>query len=243
MSGPSSTGTENTGSSKKQVSPVRKAVGLVALLAMLVICGIQYWAFFGYNRAVKALDARTTDEDKGLLQVAEAESLLGRQPDGPGGDVDEGARSFTKKTYTWRGLRSYTLTAFYTKEANPYLHHFETEGAKYVAEAPVVLPSGPVAAVPPRMKGMGKRKASGPPAGLSTDVAKTATVPGAATAEPTPAALQPKADTATATAPAKPAGPTAEPSKDAAPTAAAPAKPAGPTVEPPKGAAPAKEPK
>ncbi len=69
------------------------------------------------------------------MDVQEAETLLGKSPDGPGIEVEDNGRTFTKKTYTWRALlRPQTLTAFYTKEATPHLHHFETQGAKYVEE-------------------------------------------------------------------------------------------------------------
>ena len=130
---------------KKGVSPARNIIGLVLLLAFAAVAWLEYSANFGYNGAVKALEARTQDEEKGLMEVQEAETLLGKSPDGPGIEVEDSdsGRTFTKKTYTWLALlRPRTLTAFYTKEATPHLHHFETQGAKYVEE-PNPLPPVP----------------------------------------------------------------------------------------------------
>jgi hypothetical protein len=135
MSDQSSSGKQPTGSSKKPTSPARNIIGLVVLVAVVVIGGLEVWAKTRYNTAVKALDARSQDETQGLLTVNEAESLLGTAPDGPGTDVKEPFRSFTKKTYTWNGLlKSYTVTAFYTQGQDPRLHHFESDGAKYNPE-------------------------------------------------------------------------------------------------------------
>jgi hypothetical protein len=135
MSVPSSPGSETTGAPKKRVSPARNILGLVLLLALVAVVWLEYSAKFGYNGAVKALEARTLDEEKGLMDVQEAETLLGKSPDGPGVDFEDSGRIFTKKTYTWRALlRPQTLTAFYTKEATPHLHHYETEGAKFVPD-------------------------------------------------------------------------------------------------------------
>jgi hypothetical protein len=143
MSVPSSPGSATTGAPKKGVSPARNIIGLVVLLALAAVVWLEYSAHFGYNGAVKALEGRTQDEEKGLMDVQEAESLLGKSPDGPGIEVEDNGRTFTKKTYTWRALlRPQTLTAFYTKEATPHLHHFETQGAKYVPEE---NPARPVA--------------------------------------------------------------------------------------------------
>jgi hypothetical protein len=75
------------------------------------------------------------DENKALPALSEAETLLAKAPDGPGSEVNEARQIFIKKSYTWRGLvKSHTLTAYYTKEGSPALHHFETEGAKYQPE-------------------------------------------------------------------------------------------------------------
>jgi hypothetical protein len=135
MSVPSSPGSATTGAPKKGVSPARNIIGLVVLLALAVVVWLEYSANFGYNGAVRALEARTQDEDKGLMDAQEAETLLGKSPDGPGTEVSDNGSTFTKKTYTWRALlRPKTLSAFYTKEATPHLHHYETEGAKFVPE-------------------------------------------------------------------------------------------------------------
>jgi len=137
MSVPSSPGSATTRAPKKGVSPARNIIGLVLLLALAAVAWLEYSANFGYNGAVKALEARTQDEEKGLMDVQEAETLLGKSPDGPGIEVQDtdSGRTFTKKTYTWRALlKPRTLSAFYTKEATPHLHHYETEGAKYVPE-------------------------------------------------------------------------------------------------------------
>jgi hypothetical protein len=159
MSDPGSTGTENSASPKKKtVSPARNVVGIVVLIAVVIAGWFQYSAVFAYNRALKALDARTQDEEKGLLQVPEVESLVGKQSDGPGSDFLEGTRNFTQTKYTWRGpIKSYTLTAYYTKGAGPCLHHFEPDGATYVPEQ-VVAPSRieAVATAPAPQKGKGK---------------------------------------------------------------------------------------
>jgi len=155
MSVSSTPGSPTTGAPKKGVSPARNLIGLVLLLALAAVVWLEYSAHFGYNGAVKALEARSQDEDKGLMDVQEAETLLGKSPDGPGIEVDDNGRTFTKKTYTWRALlRPQTLTAFYTKEATPHLHHFETQGAKYVEEPnpPPPVPEGTFKTAPDTTK-------------------------------------------------------------------------------------------
>jgi hypothetical protein len=135
MSDPGSSGSATTGAPKKQISPARNIIGLVVLLALVAVGWLEYSAKIGYNGAVKALEARSQDEEKGLMEVQEAETMLGKSPDGPGIDVMDDGRMFTKKTYTWRALlKPQTLTAFYTKEVTPHLHHYETQGAKLVPE-------------------------------------------------------------------------------------------------------------
>jgi hypothetical protein len=117
---------------KKGVSAARNAVGLVVLIAVAILGYIEYTAKSAFNAAVTGLSARTEDENKGLLTPQEAETIMGgKAPDGPGMDIHDTLRDFTRTTYSWRGIfKPYTITAFYTKGANPYLHHFETEGAK-----------------------------------------------------------------------------------------------------------------
>jgi hypothetical protein len=217
MSDQSSSGKEHTGSSKKPVSPMRKFIGLVVLLAVLVIGGLEVWAKTAYTMAVKALDARSQDENQGLLAVNEAEILLGRAADGPGTDVTESLRTFTKKTYTWRGLlKSYTVTAFYTEGADPRLHHFETEGAKFVPEPQAARPqpapatNEPTAAI--ARPGVTKEPTAATPEPAATKeptaaTPKPATAPAPTSAELTPAATK-------APDPAKPnTAPAPDPSK------------------------------
>jgi len=172
MSNLSSSGTDKTGSSKKPTSPARNIIGLVVLIAVAVVGWFQYSAVLGYNAAVKALEARAKDEEKGLLSNQEAASLFGKSPDGPGSDFQDGIVTYTKKTYTWRGLlKSYTLTAFYTKGAEPGLHHYETEGEKYTPPAPVSSKPRTTAEAPGRARGEGPAKAADPAPAKSTDPA------------------------------------------------------------------------
>src|SRR5205823_11505794 len=98
MSDLSSSDTGKPGSPKKRVSPARNLIGLVVLLAVLALGWLEYSAKSGYNAAVKALNARSQDEEKDLLAVQEAANLLGKSPDGPGSDLQDGHRTFTKKT-------------------------------------------------------------------------------------------------------------------------------------------------
>ena len=209
MSDPSPSPAETTGSPKKKVSPTRNLIGLIVLVVVLAVAGFQYAALIRYTVAVKALDARAVDDDKGLMTNQEADSLLGKAPDGPGSDFTEEGRNFTKKTYTWQGpLKSFTLTAVYTNGAAAFLHHFETQGEKY---APKWSPA--TTSVPPIRisKGRSKKKKG---ASTAKSDAKTATVPGKVTA-PAAGGEPSKATAAPALAPAKPGAPPAEPSKDA----------------------------
>jgi hypothetical protein len=174
-----------TDASKQPISPVRHAIGLVVLVAVLAIGWLEYSARRGYNAAVNALNERTQEEDKELMTVQEAESLLGKQPDGPATDAEDGGRVYTKKTYTWHGLiRSYPLTAFYTKEKDAHLHHFETEGAHLAAAPPatgVNEPPPPLAGAHPAPPAAAEAHPGPPPA------AKTPSAPPpAAGAHPAP---------------------------------------------------------
>ncbi len=209
MSDPSPSPTENTGSPNKKVSPARNLIGLIVLVVVLAVAGFQYAALIRYTVAVKALDARAVDDDKGLMTSQEADSLLGKAPDGPGSEFTEEGRNFTKKTYTWQGpLKSFTLTAFYTNGAAAFLHHFEAQGEKYVPKW-----SRATTSVPPirisKGKGRSKKKKGDPTA---KGDAKPATVPGKVTA-PAADGEPSKASAAPAPAPAKPGAP----SKDAPP--------------------------
>ena len=135
-------------SPKQPTSPARNAIGLIVLVGVIAFGVYEYSAKAGFNKAVTALDARTQDDDKELATVSEAEALLGKEADGPATEFTEGSWNFSKKTYTWKGLlKNYTLTAYYTKEQDSRLHHFETEGQKYeltppkTAEAPAPEPT------------------------------------------------------------------------------------------------------
>ncbi len=236
MSDPSRSPAENTGSPQKKVSPTRKLIGLIVLGVVLAVAGFQYAALIRYTVAVKAMDARAVDDDRGLMTNQEADSLLGKAPDGPGSDFTEEGRNFTKKTYTWQGpLKSFTLTAVYTNGAAAFLHHFETQGEKYVPKWSSVKATGPIRIS--RGKGKGKKKRGSTAKGD----AKTATVSGKATA-PAAGSEPSKATAAPAPAPATAAGTADEPPKPTTNPAPAAAKPGAPRAEPSKDA-PASEPK
>ena len=207
MSDQSSSGTETPGSPKKKVPLLRNAIGLVVLVTVIVVGVFEYLAKSGYNSAANALNERMQDEEKDLLAEQEAENLLGKSPDGPGSDFRDGYRDFTMKTYTWRGLlKSYTLTAFYTKSVIPVLHHFETEGAKLASD-------------PLRTTTQANNKPVSPKAA-------------APTAEPSKPVTTKGAESEIAKSPA----PTTEPSKPATTKDAGPeiAKSPAPTAEPSK---------
>jgi hypothetical protein len=195
MSDPSSVGNDKTGPAKKQVSPARNAVGVVVLIAVLAVGWIQYSARSAYTAAVTALNDRMLDETKGLMTVSEAETLIAKPADGPGVDVKEENANYTKKIYTWSGLlKSFTLTAYYTKGAEPGLHHIESEGAKYTPETPAAVPA-------PAVSKRGTTKGGRPAPGTDPDAkspdpsaAKTPTAP-SATGKTEPADATPKAAT------------------------------------------------
>jgi len=208
MSDLSSSAAKPTGSPKKRVSPARNVIGLVVLLVVLAAGWFQYSAVLGYNAAVKALAARMNDEEKDLLSDQEATSLFGKSPDAPGTDVKDGTVSYTKKTYTWRGpLKSYTLTAFFTKGADPGLHHYEPEGAKYTPPPPVSSKRNTTSAeAPGKSRGQGPTKAAAPvPTKATAPVPTKTTEPAPAkTTEPAPAkTTEPAPAKTTEPAPAK----------------------------------------
>jgi hypothetical protein len=199
------------GSSKKPISPARNAIGLVVLLALVAAVWFQYSAWSAYNSAVNALASRTEDPEKGLLTAPEAETLLGKSADGPGSDFPDEGRTYTKKSYTWRGLKPYTLTAFYTKEKEPYLHHFKTEGAELPPEplAPAPLPDA--ASTPPTTK-------TSIPAPAGPEASKPATDKASVPAPAGPEASKPATDKAPVPAPAAPGA--SKPATDKAPVPA-----------------------
>jgi len=229
MSNLSSSGAVNKGSPKKPVSPARNAIGLVALIAVVVWCWFEYSAKSGYNAAVTALGARTEDETKGLMPVKEAEGLLGKSPDGPGVDFNDSFTTFLKKTYTWRGvLKTYTLTAFYTKERDPCLHHFVTEGAKLDPdELSHDVDPGTInvqAQVPARGPATGATKAEGQtPPGDPTKVANKAQAKDTAQGAAKPPTEDPTKAPAAVPAKVPAAGSADVPAKESVPEKAAPA--------------------
>jgi hypothetical protein len=132
MSESAPVGPEKTVPAKKPISPARNIIGLIILVAVVVVGVIEYSAYFGHRWAASALKARVEQEEKDLMTVQEAESLLGKAPDGPPVDFKAGSFNFWQKTYSWRGLlKQHTLTAYYTKEKEPRLHHYETDGEKF----------------------------------------------------------------------------------------------------------------
>ncbi len=166
MSEPSPAATSKAGAPKKPVSPVRKAISVVILVAVCIVGFFQYSAVLGYNAAVKALRARSEVEDKDLMTEAEAEKLMGdKKPDDAGSDALVDSETFTKKTYTWKGLiKTHTVTAYYRKtKSTPALHHFETDEEKYKPEPRLPAPqsageSKSRAGGTPSQKGAGKAK-------------------------------------------------------------------------------------
>jgi hypothetical protein len=233
MSELDSAGPEKTSPEKQHVSPARNIVGLIVLVGVLAFGWLEYTPKRGFNSAVAALEARTADEEKGLMTVPEAEAILGKEADGPAVDVKEGDYNFSKKTYTWRGLlKQYTVTAYYTTEKKePHLHHYETEGTKFE------LPKAKSVTAPAGGSGRGgggtakgksgaSAKSSSTPAKASPDSKNEPSAPADKAATPKPdngdKAATPKAETAKPDAGGTPApkiDPAAPPSKTAEPKA------------------------
>jgi hypothetical protein len=160
MSELSSHSTEKTPAPKAPTSPARNIIGLIVLIGVVVFGWFEVSAKRGYVAAVTALETRSQDENKELLTVQEAESILGKAPDGPGSDFKDGTRMFNKQTYTWPGLfKRYTLTAYYTKEKDSRLHHYEPDGSKYEGEKPVPPDPGPRPTTKPAPKGQSAKSA------------------------------------------------------------------------------------
>ncbi len=114
-----------------KVSPARNALGVVLLLVAGTICVLEFSANFGFNRAVKAIEAKIPKDDASdptsqlgeLPSREEVERIIGRSPDGA--LVKEGSES--KATYTWKGLlRKFVLTAYYSNGMNPSLIRITT---------------------------------------------------------------------------------------------------------------------
>jgi hypothetical protein len=226
MSESAPVGPEKTVPAKKPISPARNIIGLLILVAVVVVGVIEYSAYFGHRWAASALKARVEEEEKDLMTVQEAESLIGKAPDGPAVDYREGSFSFWQKTYTWRGLlKQHTLTASYTKEKEPRLHHYVTEGEKFDLPNPATTTS--------KKKGSGgqsTKEASGKTGGgPSRSVGPAKNPPDSTTPASTPA------DKASTPKPSPPGGPAptekpAVPSdKGSAPAPAADQPPAKPS--------------
>jgi hypothetical protein len=138
MSEPISTATGKAGGPKKPVSPVRNIIGLVVLIGLLVVVWFEYSSYFGYRAAVSGLNKRMEDEDHGLMPLPEAEKLIAKAPDDAGTDVHDGPATYLKKDYTWKGIiNTYTLSAYYTKEKEPKLHHIGDIEREATAPGPV----------------------------------------------------------------------------------------------------------
>ena len=151
MSEPGSVEPEKTVPAKKPISPARNIMGLVVLAAAVVVGVLEYSAYFGHRWAAAALKARVEDQEKDLMTLEEAETLLGKSADAPAVDDKDNPYGFSKKTYTWRGLlKQYSLTAYYTKEKQPHLTQYETGGDRIERPAPTST-GAPVA----RKKGSG----------------------------------------------------------------------------------------
>jgi hypothetical protein len=174
MSEMNSSAPQKSGPAKKSVSPARNVIGLIVLVAVVVVGGLEVWAKTGYNSAVNALNDRMKDEDKGLMTLSEAETMIGKAPDDAGSDVQEGSFTFLKKNYTWKGLiNSYTLTAYYTNKAAPALHHIEA-GEKFTPEPKATQAPPGTTAPPPGMlpSDPSKRKVAKPSEKAKSDEKK-----------------------------------------------------------------------
>jgi hypothetical protein len=205
MSEASPSAPEKAGTPKQPVSPARNIIGLIVLVAVIAIGWLQYSARGGYNTAVEALNHRLEDEDHGLMTQQEAEQLIGKEADDAGSEVKEDAATYIKKTYTWRGvLKSYTLTAFYTKQQQPALHHIKTEGAtEETAAAPAQSAPGtsppPTSGMPSpdptrRFEAKGKASMKTAPADQPKADEKAQAPEPKAAADEKPKAPEPKAD-------------------------------------------------
>lgn len=111
---------------RKPVSPARNVISLVLLIGLLVAGGIQLLAVIGYNKAVARLQAIQSD-DKTVSRPhrPEVETQIGKKTEGPG--VVKGPERVV--TYTWQGLRGYTLKVHYDPVAGDRFLRFETEDA------------------------------------------------------------------------------------------------------------------
>ncbi len=196
---------------------------LIVLAGVIVFGCIEVIPKWGYTSAVGKLEARTAEENKDLMTMQEAEKLIGKDPDGSAVDFQLGGRTLAKKTYTWNGLLwHYTLTAHYSKEKEPHLIEYKTEGAE-IPQQPAPTPgAAPVAAATKTTSkgggGSGRKGGSGKGKGG-----------GAATGSPPLGNVD-----GSIGAPAAPSDKPAEPKSEPTDKAAAPSKPAAPADSAPK---------
>ncbi len=234
MSEPGSVGPEKTAPAKKPVSPARKIFSLIVLAGVIAFGCVEVIPKWGYTAAVAKLQARTAEEDKDLMTMQEAEKLIGKDADGSAVDFQEGSRTLAKKTYTWNGLLwHYTLTAHYSKEKEPHLIEYKTEGAEIPAQPTVTPPSVPAT------KGAGRSTTKGE-SGKTGGKAAAASPPSNAadSKSPSPAPsdkpTEPKSEpTDKAAAPSKPAAPSDSAPKDSPPSPSDKPASSKPAADPP----------
>lgn len=240
MSEPGAVEPEKTAPAKKPISPARNIIGLIVLAAAVVVGVLEYSAYFGHRWAAAALKARVEDQEKDLMTLEEAETLLGKSADASTVDEKDNPYGFSKKTYTWRGLlKQYTLTAYYTKEKQPHLTQYETGGDK--VERPAPTNAGIGVARKKGSGGAGTKGGSGKTGG-KTGTAPQAKVPNdSKTSKPATSdkPADPQKDASDKSATPKPAPPGDAPTKDQPPAPSdkeSTAKPAGdqPAAKPPQ---------
>ncbi len=108
----------------KKVSGGRNLFGLVLLLSVLVVGGLEVMARNQAGEAVTKLNKALENEEGDLLSQEQVETLIGRKADGP--TVSEGNERLA--TYTWRGVfRSYPLRAYFTPGIPSGLIRISTE--------------------------------------------------------------------------------------------------------------------
>jgi len=136
--------------SKPPVSPVRKAISVVALVVLLGVLGSEIWALYRFNTGVGALERAIEASETALVEIEEAERLLGHSGDGP---LQETGSRQLKKTYTWSGpIRTHAVAVYYSDGVTRGVIRYEIEGAEPVEPAEPVAPSrpaGPSGPTPP----------------------------------------------------------------------------------------------
>ena len=111
---------------RKSVSTTRKAISSILLVGLLAACAIQLLAVFGYNRAVAQLESIQSDKDMVSRPTqTEIETRIGKKADGPStGDGPEKVA-----TYTWQGLRRYSVLVYYNPVTGDRFLRYETQDA------------------------------------------------------------------------------------------------------------------